>query len=166
MNKLSIGGTFKLECFNASGELKWSEQLKNGVANAAINSLLDVYFRGSAQITSWYIGLIDSVSFTALAASDTMASHGGWIEATSYTQAARPAWAPGAASSQLLVNAATVDFTINTTKTIRGVFIASDSTKGGTSGILFCTALPSEGDRAVVNTDTLKVTYTLSAQSG
>jgi len=163
---LRIGGTFHLECFAADGHLKWREDLKNGVANAALNSLLDVYFRGSSPITTWYVGLIDSASYSAIAAADTMSSHGGWIEAVAYNESVRQTWAPPAAASQALANSTPLTFTISGTKTIKGVFLVSSATKSGTAGTLFCTALAAEGDRTVVAADLLKVTYTLSAQSG
>jgi hypothetical protein len=54
-------------------------------------------------------------------------------------------------------------FSINATSTIAGAFLASDNTKGGTSGVLFSVSnFTSPGDRNVVSGDTLNVTYTFS----
>jgi hypothetical protein len=161
---LAIGGHFTIECRDATGRLKWSERAKNGVTNAGLTNLLDVYLRQQANST-WYISLIDGSGYTALAAADTASSHAGWSESAAYTAATRPAWGPAAAASQSIANSSVVNFTMNATKTIKGAFLISDSTKSGTTGTLFCTALFSQGDRSVVNTDVIAVTYTCGATS-
>ncbi len=161
---LNIGGYFTMECRDAAGNLKWSERLKNGVTNAGLTNLLDVYLRQQANAT-WYIGLIDSSTYSALAATDTMSSHAGWLEGVAYNEATRPAWGPAAAASQSIANSSVVNFTINATKTIKGAFLTSVATKSGTTGTLFCTALFTQGDRSVVNTDVIAVTYTVGATS-
>ena len=54
-------------------------------------------------------------------------------------------------------------FSINGTTTVGGAFLISESTKGGTTGVLFSAAdFQSPGDRAVTNGDTLNVTYQFS----
>ncbi len=163
---LAVGGFFTVECFDRAGNRRWVQDLKNGVTDAALNSVLDVYLRNQTQIASWYIGLVDNASFTAFASGDTMASHAGWIEATNYSESNRPAWSPGAAASGSLTNTSSVDFSITSTKTIRGVFLVSNNTKSGSTGTLFATAAFSGGNQTVNNGDTLKVTYTVSAVSG
>jgi hypothetical protein len=144
--------------------------MPNGIVNVGKNKILDEMFFGATQIpaANWFIGLIDLTGFTALAAGDTMSSHSGWQEFTSYTQANRVAWGPGAASSQSTTNASPATFDINATGTVKGVFVVGDPTagnangKGGTTGTLWATALFS-ADVAVTNGDQLKVTYTVSA---
>lgn len=163
-NSLSIGGSFHMECRDRHGNLKWSEDLKNGVTNAALTNLLDVYLRQQSNST-WYISLIDNASYSALAAADTMGSHAGWLENVDYNEATRPAWGPAAAASQSIANSAAVAFTMNATVTIKGAFLTSVATKSGTTGTLFCTALFTQGDRSVVNTDVINVTYTVGAAS-
>jgi hypothetical protein len=112
-------------------------------------------------VTTWYIGLVENAGFSAFANADTMASHAGWAESSAYTEANRPTWTAGAAASRQITNAATVDFSINASVTIKGLFIASNNTKGGTTGTLWSTA--AFGSRVALNNgDTLKVTYTLS----
>jgi hypothetical protein len=49
--------------------------------------------------------------------------------------------------------------------TVKGLFLISDSTKGGTTGTLFSTAAFTGGTQAVNSGDTLKVTYTVAATS-
>lgn len=162
--EFAIGGKFFAEAINPDGSVAWREELKNGITNAGLNNLLDVHLGATAKNSTWYIGLIDSSGYSSLAAADTMSSHAGWAEHTSgYSQSARPTWSPGSASGQSVTNASTVDFTITSSITIKGMFLTTVSTKGGTTGILWCTALFTSGDQALVNGQTLKITYTCSA---
>ena len=158
----NVVGRFDVECYDEDGKLAWSATVPNGVTNTALNDVLNVYLRNGTPKANWYMGLIDNSGFTALAAADTISSHAGWSEATGYSASTRPAWAPAAASSQAVVNSSTVDFAMSGTATIRGLFIVSDNTKGGTSGLLYSTAAFTEGNQAVLNGYTLKVTYTAS----
>lgn len=156
-------GHFEIECVGKDGRTKWKTTAENDVTNEGLNSVLDVMFHGSSQITTWYIGLIRDDNYSALANADTMSSHAGWEEADEYSESTRQEWTEGAASSQSITNAATVDFSINATETMKGIFLTSSATKSGTSGTLWATALFSSGDQAVANGDTLKVTYTVTA---
>lgn len=162
--KLKVGGFFTIECRDKDGNLKWRDTAKNGVTDAGLTNLLDVYLRQQANST-WYIGLIDAAAYSALAAADTASSHAGWAESSAYGAATRPAWGPAAAAANSIANSAVVNFTMNASVVIKGAFLISNSTKGGTTGTLFCTALFSQGDRTVVNTDVIAVTYTIGAAS-
>lgn len=160
---LGLKGKYRLEIFRAGMLLKALEG-PNGITNAGKDSILDVYFSDATQIAaaSWYIGLIDSSGFTSLAAGDTMSSHSGWNEFTSYSEGTRVAWGPGNPSSQSITNSTAATFNINGSGTVKGVFVVSNSTKGGTTGTLWATATFS-ADVPVTNGDQLKVTYTVSA---
>lgn len=158
-----IGGVFLVECFNSEGELVWSDIAKNAVTNLALNNVLDVYLANASQTATWYLGLVDNTGFSAFAAGDTISSHAGWTESTAYSNANRVTWSPGSASAQSITNGTSSDFTINATATIKGVFLVSQNTKGGTTGTLFATAAFSGGNQTVNSGDTLKVTYTVSA---
>jgi hypothetical protein len=138
--------------------------IKNDITNEGKNTLFDVMFNTATQIAnnSWFIGLISNSGYSALAATDTMSSHAGWTEFTTYTQANRVAWGSGAAASQSVTNSTPATFNINASGTIKGIFITSNNTKSGTSGKLWSTALFS-ADVPVVNGDEIKITYTLSA---
>ncbi|SIO38018.1 hypothetical protein SAMN05444166_4235 [Singulisphaera sp. GP187] len=165
----SVGGFFVVECIGPDGERKWIDDLKNGVTDSGIASVLGVYLQAQTQITDWYLLLIDNAGWTGYSASDTMASHAGWSEAggANYSQSTRPAWTPGAPSGGAVVNASTVDFSMtnSTALTIKGVALCSNNTKGGTTGTLFATASFSGGTKSVSSGDTLKVTYTVGATS-
>lgn len=154
-------GLWSIELWR-DGKCIHKEDAPNGVTNVGKNSILGVQFHADTQITAWYLGLIDASGYSALAAGDTMSSHAGWTELTGYSQATRPQWSPDAAASQAITNSTLVQFDINATGTLKGGFLVSNSTKGGTTGTLWGTALFS-GDIPVSNGDILKVTYTVSA---
>lgn len=156
-------GRYVVECFDADGNLKWQDTINNLVVTVGKNDLLDKYLAGSAYTAAWYVGLVSATSYTTgAAAGDTMSSHGGWAEDQNYSQGTRPAasWAAASGGSKALSSAAA--FSINATTTIKGCFMASNSTKGGTTGILLSAGLFSGGDKAVGNGDTLNVSYSLA----
>lgn len=158
--EMRVRGKFLIEHIR-DGRVIGYYEVPNGIVDVGMNYLLDAGFPGGTQITTWYIGLVDNAGFSAFADADTMASHAGWSESTAYSEANRPQWTVGSASSRQVTNAATVDFSINATATIKGIFITSNNTKGGTTGTLWSTA--AFGSTVSVNNgDTLKVTYTLS----
>lgn len=159
--KIDFRNPIKVQCFDKDGNLKWEEEIFNGIVDEGINQLLDAGFNGGTQVSTWYMGLVDNAGFTAFANGDTMASHSGWVESTAYTEATRPEWTAGAAASRAVTNSVTVDFSMNATATIKGIFITSNNTKSGTTGTLWSTAAFSS-NASVTSGDTLKVTYTVS----
>lgn len=163
LNRLLLKGKFRVEHVR-DGVVLGTYDFLNDITNEGKNTLFDVMFASGTQIasSSWFIGLISSSGYSALAAGDTMASHAGWTEATGYTQSTRVAWGPGSAASQSITNASPATFDINATATIKGIFVTSNSTKSGTTGKLWSTALFS-ADVPVTSGDQLRVTYTVSA---
>jgi len=158
---LKLGGRFRVEHFDKDGDLKATYRFPNGIVDVGLNKILDDMFDSGTQSATWSLGLIDNTSFTAVAAADTMASHAGWIESTAYTETARPEWTAGTPASRAITNAATVDFSINATVTLQGIFVVDSAVKSGTAGTLWSTALFASTVGAV-NGDTLKITYTVS----
>jgi Tfp pilus assembly protein PilW len=161
---LGLQGQYQIKLFR-SNEILLTLQGPNGITNVGKDKILDVMFFSSTQIAkeSWFIGLIDSSGFGAgLSALDTMGSHAGWNEFTSFSEGTRVAWNPLQAASQSTTNSAAATFNINGSGTVKGVFVTSNSTKGGTTGTLWATATFS-ADVPVTNGDQLKVTYTVSA---
>ncbi len=148
-----------------TGRVKSDDYGHNLITNAGLNDVLNAYIRGTTQTTAWYMSLVDNSGFSAFAAADVASSHAGWSENQSYSQATRPQWSPGAASSQSITNSSSVNFSITATVTIRGIFIISNSTIGGTTGTLFSEAAFSGGNQSCNNGDTLQATYTLSLAS-
>lgn len=142
------------EAYDAQGNLKWKEETHNLVVNQGKNDILDKYFKGSSYTASWFAGLKGTGT---IAAGDTLASHAGWSEITSYT-GDRKAITWGTVSSQSLT-ATAVSFAITGTVTVAGGFICTVAT--GTSGILYSVENFSSS-RSLENGDTLNVTCTVS----
>lgn len=145
------------------GEVIGTYPIKNNVKNVGINKLLNVFFGTDTKPSAWYIGLIDNSGTTNTeTAADTMASHDGWVEFTSYSESTRQTWTPTTpTSSQSVTGTAVSTFTITATGTVKGIFLASDSTKSGTTGVLWSTA-QFTAPASVLNTDQFRVTYTLT----
>jgi hypothetical protein len=156
---LSITGAYTVECFDAEGNLKWSEQIKNLVVTVGKNAMLDEFFTGSNYSAAWYLGLVDGASSPTYNAADVMSSHAGWSEFTSYSNLTRPAptWTSASAGSKA-TNA--TSFNINGSGTVAGAFMTTNSTIGGTTGTLYSAGNFSGGSRTVASGDTLNVTYT------
>jgi len=164
---MSAKGRFIVECFDKDGNLKWREDNDNLVVNVGLQDMNTKYFSGSAYTAAWYIGLYGAAASNNPAAGDTMSSHAGWTENTTYSNATRPQAVFGTATTanpSVISNSASVAvFNINGTTTVGGAFLVSSSTKGGSTGTLFSASdFQSPGDRSVVSGDTLNVTYQFS----
>jgi len=145
-------------------EHKWKDTICNLVTTVGKNNLLDNHLAGSSYTAAWFMGLIGATSYGAgPAAGDTSASHAGWVEATGYSAGTRPAPSFSAASGGSKATSSNVSFSINATETMKGCFLISNSTKGGTTGVLYSAGLFTGGDQPVVNGNTLNVSYTASA---
>ena len=121
--------------------------------------MLDKYFSGTSYTAAWYLGLVNGASSPTYNAADTMLSHAGWTEFTSYSESTRPAPTWTSASAGAKATTAT-SFSINGSGTVAGAFMTTDSTKSGTSGILYSAGNFTGGSRTVASGDTLNVTYT------
>lgn len=164
-------GRYRMECVGADGEVKWVEEFDNLVVNVGKSDLLQKYFSGSAYTAAWYLGLVDGGTAPTYNAADTMASHAGWTElagGTTYT-GSRPAptWnaatgtggGAGSAGTGSKSTTAT-SFAIIASATVAGAFLNTAAT--GTAGTLFSAGSFTGGNRAVINGDTLNVTYTVN----
>lgn len=168
----SLGGAphfiYDFECLDKDGNVKWRETTRNLVTTVGKNDLLDKYFAGSGYTATWFMGLIASSSYTAVAAGDTMASHAGWLEAGStnaptYT-APRKTLAFSAASGGSKATSSAASFAISGTGTVQGAFVVgsgASSTIENTTGVLYSGSAFGQ-TRAVLSGDTLNVSLTLS----
>jgi hypothetical protein len=162
-------GVYHVQCHDKDGNLKWSADTHNLVVSAGLQYMAGSALTSVTQITSWYLGLVTGPgSGTTYAAGDTMSSHAGWTEYVNYSNATRVAatfaTATTANPSVATNTASPAVFNINGAGgTVAGAFLTSGSAKSGTAGTLFSAAdFGSPGDRAVVNGDTLSVTYQFS----
>jgi hypothetical protein len=160
-------GVYHIECIGPDGKVKWTAECPNLVVNQGLQDMNAKYFTGSAYSATWYIGLYGSGSTNNPVAGDTAASHAGFTEVTPYSNATRPACTfgtPSTANPSVATNSASpASYTINATSTVGGAFLISNSTKGGSTGVLFSASdFTSPGDRSVASGDTLNVSYTFS----
>ena len=166
---VGAGGVYTVTCVGPDGVEKWSDTFHNLVMNGGLANMNGVYFAGSSQTTTWYLGLVTGPgSGTTYSATDTLASHGstgagGWTENTDYT-GTRKAVTFGSATSanpSVISNSASPSsFAMSGTATIAGAFLCSAAS--GTSGVLFSAGDFTGGDKSVASGDTLNVTYTFS----
>jgi len=161
------GGTFYFKCFDKDGNLKWEDSAKNLVVNTGLQDMNNQYFKGSAYTATWYIGLVTGPgSGNTYAAADTLASHAGWAENTNYSGGNRITatfGTPTTADPSVVDNSASVAvFSITSTTTIAGGFLTKIQANNNNSGLLFSVSNFTGGDRAVINGDTLNVTYEFS----
>ena len=160
---VGAGGVYTVTCVGADGVEKWTDTFHNLVVNQGLANMNGAYFAGSAQTTTWYLGLVEGPgSGTTFAAGDILSSHAGWTENTAYT-GSRKAVTFGAASTanpSVISNTASPSaFAMTGTATIAGAFLASTTDN---SGILFSEGDFTGGDKSVASGDTLNVTYTFS----
>lgn len=155
-------------------EAKWQGQVEiapNLVTTVGKNLALDTLLAGSTYTTTGpYLGLISSVSYTAVAAADTMTSHAGWLEAgganaPTYT-APRKTLSFSAAAGGSKATSTAASFAITGSGTVKGCFLVLGTgaltTIDNTGGVLYSAGLFTGGDKVVSNGDTLSVTYTAS----
>lgn len=160
---MKLNGLFSIICRDSKGSVKWRREVPNGVVNQGLNYALSSALAGGTPITTWFIGLISGSSAATLSPSDTLASHPGWEELSGYDEVSRQTWTPGAVAAQSVDNSASkATFTFTSGATISGLFLASESTKGGTSGTLYSTALFSSAQQPA-DGDSIEITYKINA---
>lgn len=170
IENLIAKGHFVAELLDAKGNLKWRDEFRNTVCTLGKNEVLDKSLAGSAYtVVGPYMGLVSSVSYSAISAADTMASHAGWLEAgnanaPTYSGTRKTcAWSAASAGSKAL--SAALAFTFTGAGTVKGAFVllgsAATNPVDATVGILLSAGLFGGGDRLVANTDVLNVSYSL-----
>lgn len=168
-NIVGAKGQYSFECFDADGNLKWSDTADNLVVNTGAQLMNQTFFAGSGYTAAWYVGLINASPSPTFSSIDTMASHAGWAEVAPYNNATRPACSFGTATTanpSVIGNSANVAvFNIGATATVYGAFLANSNTKSGTTGTLLSEAVFIAGSRSVASGDTLQVTYTFNLTS-
>lgn len=171
---IGLKGKYIAKCFDAEGNLKWEDEIENLVTTVGKNYALDTVLAGSGfTAVGPFIGLISSVSYTAVAVGDTMASHTGWTEAgitnaPTYSggrKTTAAGWSAASAGAKALSSA--LAFTMTGAGTVKGCFLVTGtgavSTVDNTSGTLFSAGLFTGGDKVVANTDVINVSYSLAA---
>lgn len=150
------------------GQYKLVDTWENGnvCTDEGITNMLGVHFSADTQITAWYILVFENDITPVITA--TYASP-GFTECTTYDETTRPAWQEGGAASKSIDNISNkASFTFNAAKTIYGSALvgggSDPNTKGDTGGggVMFCASQFVSGSKAVVSTDVLKVSVSVS----
>lgn len=154
---------YRVEARDSKGNLKWVDEFDNLVVTAGLNDSLTQHFKGSSYTAAWYVGLTDGTP--TFDAGDTSSSHAGWVEVTAYDEAVRQTLTLGSVSGGSVDNTASkAVFTISSdSTTIGGAFVISNSTKGGSTGVLYGGGAFTAGDKSLDDNDTLSVSVTLTA---
>ena len=160
---MSIQGHYTAVCYSSDGFVKWADEIENLVTTVGKNLTLDTIL-GNSAAGAVVMGL--KGTGTAVVA-DTQASHASWLEvggtnAPAYSgNRPTPSFSAAAASSKATSSA--VSFSMTSTGTVAGCFIniGGSATKDSTTGTLF-SAGDFSSSKAVVNGDTIAVTYTLT----
>lgn len=156
---VGLACTWEIWHHGPDGALKGYERGENLIVATGINFLLE----NGLKSVSLYVGLMGTGP--TVADGDTMASHAGWTEVTAYSQSNRPALTLGTAASKSIDNSASkASFSINGTATLGGAFVASNNTKGGTTGTLI-NAKAFAAERAALSGDTMTVQLTYTGSS-
>lgn len=165
---VGLEGVYKAECYDALGNLKWVDEIKNLTTNVGRASLMDAYFAntGGGAIVMGLKGT-GSASY-----SDTQLSHAGWLEvgnanAPTYSGNRKTPLFSAAtiANPSVLATSAPVTFSMTGSGTVAGAFInvGGSATIDSTTGVLFSAGDFTAGSKTVTSGDTINVTYTLSA---
>jgi len=175
---MGVEGYYHVECRDANGNLKWTDDLPNLVVAVGKQLMLNTLLTTSGTYTTVgpFLGLISN-SFTA-SASDTMASH-TWTEFTNYTVSGSAvrgtavfgaATSTGSTPSNVTSSTATaITYTITGAGgTIYGCFLVTGtsavSTQSSTAGVLYSEGLFSTA-KTTTSGDTVSVTYSTTATS-
>jgi hypothetical protein len=148
----------------------WVEEFDNLVPDVGLNKFLQDRYTTKTPDAQGAVFLITGPGAAGVAASDTMASHPGWTEAVSYSDAGRPNWTPGTVAAKSVSNSASpAVFNINAGATIGGCGLVTGTAgtaagqvnqKGGTGGTIGSAGAFTTGDKTVSNGGTLTVTIT------
>lgn len=161
----SIIGHYVVDCYSADGQLKWTDTIENLVTTVGKNLTMDTVL-GNTAAGAVVMGLKGTGTTDV---SDTQASHAGWLEvglanAPTYT-GNRKTPSFSAATGGAKSTSSAVSFAITSSGTVAGCFIniGGSTTVDNTTGTLFSVGDFTAGSRAVINGDTLNVSYTATA---
>ena len=163
-----LQGVYTAECYDAQGNLKWSDVIENLTTNVGRQNLLNSYFANTGGGA-----VVMGLKGTGTAAyTDTQSSHSGWLEvgnanAPTYSGTRKtPAFSSAtSANPSVLSTSAAVVFSMTGSGTVAGAFIniGGSSTIDNTTGTLFSAGDFTAGSKTVTSGDTINVSYSLSA---
>jgi len=176
---VGMEGKYVAKCYDKDGNLKWEDTIENLVVAAGKQLMLDTLLAGSSYTATVYMGLVSGASTPTYAATDTQASHSGWLESgatnaptysgTRKTPTFSAATSTGSSPSNVTTKATSsaVAFTFTGSGTVAGCFININGTSAidNTTGTLYSAGSFTGGNKVVASTDVLNVTYSTTATS-
>jgi len=170
---VGLEGVYVATCYDANGNEKWSDVIKNLTTNVGRANLMDSYFGnvGGGAIVMGLGGANGSSTFTP-AYTDTQASHAGWYEvglanAPTYSGNRKtPTFSSSTVANPAVKSTSSaVVFSMTSSGTVYGAFInvGGSATIDNTTGTLLSIGQFTAGSKTVTSGDTINVTYTLSA---
>jgi len=178
---VGIEGHYHVECRDANGNLKWSEDFDNQVVQVGkIFMLQQTLLTSPVALVGPYLGLVSGSSNT-FSPTDTMTSHTGWTEFTAYTVSSSavrgtavfstPTGNNNTTPSSNVVTAAASAITYTITGsggTIGGCFLVTgtgaSNSLGNTGGTLYSAGAFGTAKTTTAG-DTVSVTYSTTATS-
>ena len=167
-------GHWEVVCYGPDGEVKWTDSIENVVCTEGKNVMMDAALAGSSYtVVGPYVGLISSVSYTAVAATDVgtqINGTNGWKEAgggnaPTYS-GTRPTASWSAASANAKAFATPAVFNLTGAGTVKGMFLlygtGALSTIDDAHGKLWSAGLFTGGDKVVGSGDILNASYSTS----
>ena len=176
-----IEGHYHVECRDAQGNLKWTEDFDNQVVQVGkIFMFQQLLIASPVSLVGPYLGLVSGSSNT-FSPTDTMSSHAGWSEFTAYTVGgsavrgtaafATPTGNSNTTPGSNVVTAAATAITYTITGaggTVGGCFLVTgtgaSSTLSSTTGTLW-SAGAFTTPKTTTAGDTVSVTYSTTATS-
>jgi len=157
---MSIHGSYHAVCYDAQGNVKWEDDIKNLVTTVGKTLTLDTIL-GNSAAGAVVMGLKGTGTANV---ADTQASHASWLEvglanAPTYSGNRKtPTFSAAAAGVKSTSSAST--FSITSTGTVAGCFIniGGSATIDNTTGTLF-SAGDFSSSKAVVDGDSIAVSY-------
>ena len=170
-----VMGAYTFVCRDRDGHILWVEEhVPNTVTRVGVAWMLDQTLRTPAAHVAPLLGLISGSGFTAVADTDTMGTHAGWVEAGDASPgpsfsgtrqtAVFSAAVPGALTTITMTPTLTFNMT-TTTGTVQGAFIvygtgAVATLESGAGVLLSAGAFGTP--QPTVNGNVLTVSYSLS----
>jgi hypothetical protein len=164
-DRARIGGVFHIDCYRPDGSLAWHEDAENIITDEGLNRIMLTVFSATAVIHPWYVGLVKS---------DTAPDHEMTYDVPVFTECvvadyienARQAYVDVVTAASCTNSASKAVFTMETSITLYGAFLASVVTAedhaAGANNVLLCYAKFGAG-QAVQAAYVVNVTYTISA---
>lgn len=156
-------GVYQFDCYDASGQIKWSETRHNALANEGQQEMLNVYLQGGTAPTAYALGL-SSMTFaktTTYATITNEPSGNGYARQTINRDGTASGWPTLALDTgDYKATAKTVTFTASGAGfgPVTSAFLVSATN----NKLISYTAL--SASRTLVAGDTLQVTYAVKLQ--